>query len=223
MIRIAKCQNWHTVERVVSSASCSVTESEHQNLADEMDISTDIRRLCSELNDFGLPRAIGHITEKRLLLWNETFIRQARLEEQELANAEIELCIDLTQESDIGGEGGLIPFALKTSGTAKMFLGHAVERADGFLLMMLDITPGDVLLRRFWQGRVLGEEQEKQRMAQIIHDSFSPHLLAAFFLIHGIQERLEKRFPEEAEKLAKVGELINESIQRLAVGFSDSN
>ena len=60
-------------------------------------------------------------------------------------------------------------------------------------------------------------------MAQIIHDSFSPHLLAAFFLIHGIQERLERRFPEEAEKLAKVGELINESIQRLAVGFSDSN
>jgi signal transduction histidine kinase len=199
-----------------------VTESENQNLADEMDISTDIRRLCSELNDFGLPRAIGHITEKRLLLWNETFIRQAKLEQEELANAEVELCIDLAQPSDTGGEGGLMPFALKTSATAKMFLGHAVKRADGFLLMMLDITPGDVLLRRFWQGRVLGEEQEKQRMAQVIHDSFSPHLLAAFFLIHGIRERLEKRFPGEAEKLAKVGELINESIQRLAVGFSDS-
>src|ERR1700741_2268130 len=97
-----------------------------------MDISTDIRRLCSELNDFGLPRAIGHITEKRLLLWNETFIRQAKLEQEKLANAEVELCIDLAQPSDTGGEGRLIPFALKTSATAKMFLGHAVKRADGF-------------------------------------------------------------------------------------------
>jgi hypothetical protein len=45
------------------------------------------------------------------------------------------------------------------------------------------------------------------------------HLLAAFFLIRGIQERLERRFPEDAEKLTKVGKLINETIQRLAGGF----
>jgi hypothetical protein len=184
-----------------------------------MDISPEIRRLCSELNDFGLPRAIGHITEKRLLLWNQTFIQHAKIGEDELAKAEVELSVGLAQSSGSATEIGLIPFALKMPESNKIFLGHAVKRADGFLLMMLDITPGDVLLRRFWQGRVVGEEQEKERMAQVIHDSFSPHLLAAFFLIRGIQERLEKRFPEEAEKLAKVGELINESIQRLAEGF----
>ena len=147
------------------------------------------------------------------------FLAAIAVGEEELAKAEVELSVGLAQSSGSAAEIGLIPFALKMPESNKIFLGHAVKRADGFLLMMLDITPGDVLLRRFWQGRVVGEEQEKERMAQVIHDSFSPHLLAAFFLIRGIQERLERRFPEDAEKLAEVGELINETIQRLAGGF----
>src|SRR6516164_2740406 len=70
----------------------------------------------------------------------------------------------------------------------KSFWGHTVKRNDGYLLMMLDLTPTDVLLKYFWQGQVVGKEEEKQRLAQVIHDSFSPHLLAALFLIHGIRE-----------------------------------
>src|SRR5262249_48058562 len=188
-----------------------------------MDIPADLRQLCSALNDFGLPRAIGHVTEKRLLLWNEMFAQQARLTGAELKDAEIELSIEPAQASATTRELGLIPFALKIPGLSKIFLGHTVKRDDGYLLMMLDLTPGEVLLRHFWQGRVLGQEEEKQRWAQIIHDSFSPHLLAALFLIHGIQEHLEKRGPKEAEQLAKVAELLNETIQRLAAGVSSSD
>lgn len=187
---------------------------------DEMDVPADLRQLCFVLNDFGLPRAIGHVTERRLLLCNEIFVHQARLAGAELKDAEIELSVDLVQASTTHRELGLIPFALKIPGLGKIFLGHTVKRDDGYLLMMLDLTPGDVLLRHFWQGRVLGQEEEKQRLAQIIHDSFSPHLLAALFLIHGIQDHLEKRNPTEAEQLAKVTELLNETIQRLVAGVS---
>ena len=188
-----------------------------------MDVPADLRQLCFALNDFGLPRAIGHVTERRLLLCNEIFVHQARLAGAELKDAEIELSVDLVQASTTHSELALIPFALKVPGLGKTFLGHTVKRNDGYLLMMLDLTPGDVLLRHFWQGRVLGQEEEKQRLAQIIHDSFSPHLLAALFLIHGIQEHLEKRYPEEAKQLAKVAELLNETIQRLAAGVSSSD
>jgi signal transduction histidine kinase len=192
-------------------------------LAGDINIPTDLRQLCSALNDFGLPRAIGHITQRRLLLWNQTFVQQAGLAEAELPRTEVELSIDLAQPSGGRGELGLIPFALKTPDLPKVFLGHAVKREDGFLLMMLDLTPGDVLLRHFWQGRVLGQEEEKQRLAQVVHDSFSPHLLAAFFLIRGIQEHLEERYPEDAKQLAKVGQLLNESIQKLAGGVNNLN
>lgn len=88
--------------------------------------------------------------------------------------------------------------------------------------MMLDITPGDVLLWHFWQGRIARQEKEKRRMAQVIHDSFSPHLLAAFFLMNGIQERLEKVRPEEAKRLVKATQLLNESIQNLASGVAET-
>jgi hypothetical protein len=37
-------------------------------------------------------------------------------------------------------------------------------------------------------------------------------------MIHGIEEHLEKRYPAEAERLAKAAELLNETIQRLAAG-----
>ena len=183
-----------------------------------MDIPADLRQLCFALNDFGLPRAIGHVTEKRLLLWNETFVRQSTLAEAELKHAEIELSVDLAQPSAKTRDIELIPFTLRTPGLSKIFLGHTVRRKDGYLLMMLDLAPGDILLQHFWQGRVLGQEEEKQRLAQIIHDSFSPHLLAALFLIHGIQEHMEKRYPRESEQLAKVAELLNETIQTLAAG-----
>ena len=43
------------------------------------------------------------------------------------------------------------PFALKISESTKVFLGHTVKRDDGYLLMMLDLTPADVLLKYFWQ------------------------------------------------------------------------
>jgi signal transduction histidine kinase len=189
-----------------------------------MDIPADLRQLCFALNDFGLPRAIGHATEKRLLLWNETFAQQARLAEVELKEAEVELSsLHLARESVTSRELALIPFALKIPGLQKIFLGHTVKRDDDYLLMMLDLTPGDILLRYFWQGRALGQEEEKQRLARVIHDSFSPHLLAAFFLIHGIEEHLEKCYPAEAKQLAKVAELLNETIQTLATEVSSSD
>lgn len=184
-----------------------------------MDVPGDLRQLCSTLDEFGLPRAVGHISEKRLLLWNKTFAQQAKLTEAELRDAEI----SVSGEASANEKHALIPFALKISQSTQAFLGHAVKRDDGYLLMMLDLTPADVLLKYFWQGRVLGKEEEKQRLAQVIHDSFSPHLLAAFFLIHGIREHLEQRHPGEAKQLAKVAELLNESIQTLAAGVSNSD
>ena len=69
----------------------------------------------------------------------------------------------------------------------------------------------------------MGKEEEKQRLAQVIHDSFSPHLLAAFFLVHGIREHLGKRNTGDAKRLAKVGELLNEAIQALSAGVSNSD
>jgi signal transduction histidine kinase len=59
----------------------------------------------------------------------------------------------------------------------------------------------------------VAKEEEKQRLAHAIHDSFSPHLLAAFFLIHGIREHLEKTHSVEAEQLAKAAKLLNETIE----------
>ena len=172
-----------------------------------MDVPSDLRQLCGTLDQFGLPRAIGHSSEKSLLLWNETFAQQAKLTEAELRDAEISLSSDLAHAS--GDESlGLMPFALKISESTKVFLGHTVKRDDGYLLMMLDLTPADILLKYFWQGRVVGKEEEKQRLAQVIHDSFSPHLLAAFFLIHGIREHLEKRYPGQAGQPAKVAQLL---------------
>ena len=147
-----------------------------------MDVPIDLRQLCSALNEFGLPRAIGHISEKCLLLRNETFAQQAKLTEAELRDAEISLSTHFAQAS-VNEKLSLMPFALKISESTKVFLGHTVKRNDGYLLMMLDLTPADVLLKYFWQGQVVGKEEEKQRLAQVIHDSFSPHLLAALLIV----------------------------------------
>jgi len=78
-------------------------------------------------------------------------------------------------------------------------------------------------LSRSGSSKTVGKEEEKQRLAQVIHDSFSPHLLAAFFLVHGIREHLEKRNSGDARQLAKVAELLNEAIQALSAEVSNSD
>ena len=102
-----------------------------------MDVPADLRQLCAVLDEFGLPRAVGHISEKCLLLWNETFGRQAKLTERELRDAEISLSTDLALAS-ANEKLGLMPFALKIGESTKVFLGHTVMRDDGYLLMMLE-------------------------------------------------------------------------------------
>jgi signal transduction histidine kinase len=187
-----------------------------------MDVPTDLGQLCGTLTEFGLPRAIGHTSEGHLLLWNETFAQLAKLTEEQLRTAKISLSFDFARSS-ANQRLGLTPFALTISESTKAFLGHAVKRDDGFLLMMLDLTPADILLKYFWQGRVVGKEEKKKRLAEVIHDSFSPHLLAALFLISGIREHLAKTRSADAEQLARVAELLNETIQTLAAGVSNSD
>src|SRR5215469_2187428 len=41
-----------------------------------MDVPTHLRQLCSTLDEFGLPRAVGHISEKGLLLWSRRSLVQ---------------------------------------------------------------------------------------------------------------------------------------------------
>lgn len=59
-----------------------------------MEVPADLRQLCAALNDFGLPRLIGHVTEGRLLLWNDwndALVQHANLTQAEFLEAQVEL------------------------------------------------------------------------------------------------------------------------------------
>jgi hypothetical protein len=64
-----------------------------------VDVPTDLGQLCGTLAEFGLPRAIGHTSEGRLLLWNETFAQLAKLTEEQLRTAKISLSFDFARSS----------------------------------------------------------------------------------------------------------------------------
>ncbi len=62
-----------------------------------MAVPTDLRTLCSALEHFQFPAALGSIGENRLMIWNESFRQMAELSERELAEVSLGSLIALDE------------------------------------------------------------------------------------------------------------------------------
>ena len=62
---------------------------------------TDLRAICSALDHFSLPAALGHLKEDALVFWNQAFQKRAGFSDIELAQARLTSLI-LLEESYSG-------------------------------------------------------------------------------------------------------------------------
>ena len=65
-----------------------------------MAVPTDLRTLCSALEHFHFPAALGSVSDNRLLIWNERFRQMAELSERELAEVNLGSLIALDESYD---------------------------------------------------------------------------------------------------------------------------
>jgi hypothetical protein len=135
---------------------------------------TDLRTICSALEHFFLPAALGSIKDDALVIWNPAFQKRAGVSEKELAQARLTSLILLDesysgiflQDHDPEHVVRFVPCVLKKPLTNELVHGCALRRNDGWVLAMLGLPTGDIAFEGFIHGRFIGREEERNRTRQ---------------------------------------------------------
>ena len=190
---------------------------------------TDLRRICSALEHFFLPAALGNIKDDAFVVWNRAFEKRAGVSEKVLAQAQLTSLLLL--DESYGGSAlqdpildhvvRFVPCVLKKPVTDELVHGRALRRNDGCLLAMLDLPTGDAAFEGFIHGRFVGREEERNRTRQFFHDILSSKILVASFIAHEIYQRLAANGAEEAEEMGRVTKLLRETIHDISHGFEE--
>jgi hypothetical protein len=192
-------------------------------------IATDLRTLCSGLEHFNLPCALGQITEDVLTLWNVSFREIIGLTEEQLARTRLSSLLHLDESyagfalenNDAQHIVRIVPCAVKDPITDEVMPGKALRRQDGTVLFFLELPAGDVVFQEFIRGRLVGRTEEKLRTRKFFHDLLSSRLLVASFAAHAASEKLAESGSEESTEVARVAAILNEVIDAIAHGFDE--
>jgi hypothetical protein len=194
-----------------------------------MTVPSDLQTLSSAFEHFGLPAALGSLTDNRLLIWNESFREMSELSERELLQVKLDSLIaldesyqgSLLQNGDAENPVRFVPCALKRLDELNPMPGSALRRADGLLLVMLNFPTGDLAFQDMIRGRLIGREEEKNRTRQFFHDILSSKLLVASFVTHEVYQKLAPHGAEGSEELALVTKLLGEVIDAITDSFGE--
>jgi hypothetical protein len=193
-------------------------------------ITADLGNLCSDLERFKLPAAVGDLTTDAFAHWNASFCERMSLTPEELAQLKLSGLIRFDEKyADlIPGETlhesrvGSLPCAIKRSANEEIVPACAIRNETGLLLLFVDSPAHDPKFEGYIQGRIVGREEEANRMRKFFHDLLSSKILVASFLAHSVHDKLARRQAPEIDDLQKVTSLLDAVIDAIVHGFERS-
>jgi hypothetical protein len=193
-----------------------------------MVISAGLRKICSELDKFQVATAVGHTSKDAVTLWNLSFAERLGLEESEMKKVELRniiipdgtIALEPPRSEDSLPPSPFTDCVIRIPGHERQILGRSVQREDGFILIILDHASGNRGIEEYARGYVIGQNEERQRSQQIVHDNVSGDLLAASFAAENVRQKLEDAGRPEAEDLRNVIHLIEKAITDLVTAFN---
>jgi len=193
-------------------------------------IIADLGNLCSDLERFKLPAAVGDLTTDTFAFWNASFCERMALGPDELAQVKLSTLVrfderftDLTQgKVQADCRPGSLPCAIKRSAHDEIVPACAIKNENGMLLLLVDSPAHDPKFEGYIQGRIVGREEEANRMRKFFHDLLSSKILVASFLAHSVHDKLARRQAPEIDDLHKVTNLLDQVIDAIVHGFERS-
>jgi hypothetical protein len=193
-------------------------------------IIADLANLSSDLERFKLPSAVGDLTTDAFALWNHSFCERMGLTPEELGQVKQSALIrfdeknaDLSQAKAQGDNRfGSLPCAIKRSANDEILPACGIKHENGLLLLLVDSPAHDPKFEGYIQGRIVGREEEANRMRKFFHDLLSSKILVASFLAHSVHDKLSRRQAPEIDDLQKVTTLLDEVIDAIVHGFERS-
>ena len=184
--------------------------------------STDWQKVCAFLDQFCLPAALGRLDNDCFVAWNASFREGTGLSDLELKAVKLSRLIALDgdennpeRECDAAPTPvNYVPCVLKQVNSAHKVTGRALRREDGYFLIMLNEPFAEPGTGEFARGRLLGQQEERERLWGLLHNSLSPYLIAAVFAAQSAKEKLESKGLAEAADLSKVKNILDSVIDQ---------
>jgi hypothetical protein len=176
-------------------------------------------QLCAALNEFALPRAIVDFEQDSFVAWNPKFVEKTGLSPDELKSSKPgdlltfgETWVPISPETE-GQEVEYVACAARRPSAGDLARGYAVRSRGKICYVMFnafDSSPPE-----FEQGRIVGREEERNRVMREFHDEVSSSLLAALFLIQKAKVELENAGLSQAEAVSKASEILTETTEKI--------
>jgi len=184
--------------------------------------STDWQNVCALLDQFCLPAALGRLDNDCLLAWNASFREESGLSDLELKAARLSRLVALEgEENDPERECdaaptpvNYVPCLMKRVDSEHKITGRVLRRGDGYFLIMLNEPFAEADTGEFARGRLLGQQEERERLWGLLHNSLNPHLIAAVFAAQSAKEKLESKGLAEAADLSKITRILDTVIDQ---------
>jgi signal transduction histidine kinase len=181
-----------------------------------------LKRLFARLGEFALPGAVVDYDHQCFVAWNEAFLDRTGFSAEEIRVLEPRTIILLGSDTEGSApketdDANHKRFAVairvrnKTS-PIPGYLATAKGRLSYLTLPKIAAT-GSI---EFEQGRLVGQEEERARIAQAFHDEVSSEVLAAIFKIELAKEKLDSSESPQAEAISELSELVSDTIEKIA-------
>jgi len=181
-----------------------------------------LKRLCARLQEFTLPWAVVDYDNGRFVAWNKGFLDRTGYSADEIPVLEAHTIILLGSDTECSApkeaddaKDQFLAVAIRVPNKTAAIPGY-LATAKGRLcyLMLPDIAATGSI--EFQQGRLVGQEEERARIAQAFHDEVSSEVMAAIFKIEVARQKLESSESPHTEVMSEVSELVSEAIEKIA-------
>jgi len=171
------------------------------------------------LNEFSLARAVVDFEQHSFVAWNSKFLEHTRFTENEVKSSKPEDLLTF-------GDSPLPLFELREGQTVQYLSCTArrpfgAEPAPGYVVksnsklgyVMLDLFAP--LTAEFEQGRSVGRQEERDRIARLFHEEVSSSMLAALFLIETAKTELEEADLPQKEVVTQAAAILTDVTEKI--------
>ena len=177
------------------------------------------------MNEFALPRAIVDFERHCFIAWNQRFLEQTGYSEDEIKSVKPEELLTFSEtrfflsDEKESRKVEYISCAAKRPFGADVIPGYVVRSQNKVGYVMLEIAESPSA--QFEQGRIVGREEERNRIRTAFHEEVSSSIIAALFLIEMAKSELEKAGSPQAEAVSKVSDILTDATEKIAEVIKD--
>lgn len=175
-----------------------------------------------------MPRAVLDFEKDAFVAWNSRFLDHTGFTEDEMRSSKLEDLLTLGKsplplfEERARQKVEFITCTARRPFGADPAPGYVVRSGGKLGYVMLDVY--DQSTAQFEQGRSVGREEERNRIAQAFDQEVSSSLIAALFLIETAKSELEEAAQRHAEAVSKASDILTEATEKIAqvIGGTDN-